>query len=335
MLCLAILANAQSTEVQTVAEFKGQQLTGITVTKEGTIFINFPRWREGVEHAVAKLDENGNAQPFPNTSWNSWEIGQEPAPEAFVAVQSVVAYDDKLYVLDTRNPQFNGVLDAPRIFVFDHNSGELITTYLLYQRSYYPNSYINDLRIDEERGFVYMTDSNEPGLVVLNLENRDNRRVLDHHESTTAEQGFLLIDGQRWENTVHTDGIALSPDRKELYFHTLTGYKLHKVSTDLLITGTPADIRQGVQLVEKTAAPDGMIFDQQGNLYYADLENQKVLYRTPEGAVETLVEGAAVKWADTFSIYGGFLYYTNSRINEVATGNLSEMIFSVKKVKLP
>jgi hypothetical protein len=34
----------------------------------------------------------------------------------FIGVQSVVAFENKLYVLDTSSPLFGAVLDAPRLF---------------------------------------------------------------------------------------------------------------------------------------------------------------------------------------------------------------------------
>ena len=84
----------------------------------------------------------------------------------------------------------------------------------------------------------------------------------------------------------------------------------------------------------KTSAPDGMIFEEAGNLYFADLENHKIMYRTPDGSIETLVEGDKVKWADTFSIYDGYLYFTNSRIHE-ARGDISNIDFTLNKISLP
>ena len=94
-----------------------------------------------------------------------------------------------------------------------------------------------------------------------------------------------------------------------------------------------AKIEASVTFEAKTAAPDGMIFDQKGNLYYADLEHNKIDYITPNGTIKTLVEGDKVKWADTFSIYDGYLYYTNSRINE-ASGDISDLKFTINKVDI-
>jgi sugar lactone lactonase YvrE len=47
--------------------------------------------------------------------------------------------------------------------------------------------------------------------------------------------------------------------------------------------------KKSVKLVAKTAAPDGMIFDENGTLYFADLENKllctanKMAVFTPSG----------------------------------------------------
>ncbi len=38
-------------QVIAVAAFKGQQVTGVTLTDAGRIFVNFPRWRKGVDNS--------------------------------------------------------------------------------------------------------------------------------------------------------------------------------------------------------------------------------------------------------------------------------------------
>jgi hypothetical protein len=45
-----------------------------------------------------------------------------------------------------------------------------------------------------------------------------------------------------------------------------------------------------------------MIFDENGTLYFADLENNKIMYRKQDGSIHTLVEGEKIRWADTLSI---------------------------------
>ncbi|WP_372645308.1 L-dopachrome tautomerase-related protein [Ancylomarina sp.] len=331
--CVNQKSTSDKSDVIEVVQFKGQQVTGVSVSHTGRVFVNFPRWRESVENSVVEVAADGKIISYPSEKWNKWEIGKSISDSVFVAIQSVVAHNDDLYVLDTRNPLFAGVKDAPRLFVFDLNTNRLKDILVLSPKSYKPTSYINDLRIDERNNCIYMTDSGEPGLVVLNLSTKESKRVLDHHYSTRAETDHLTINGVKWNNTVHSDGIAFNSKTNRLYYHSLTGYNLYSVSADLLNNGDKEQIEADVKLVAKTAAPDGMIFDDKGNLYFADLENNKIQYLTPDGKINTLCEGEKIRWADTFSIFNGYLFYTNSRINETQNG-VSDLTFSINKIKI-
>lgn len=326
---LMLIACNQENEVEQVITFKGQQVTGVTVTAEGRIFANFPRWRERVENSVVEINDEKRSSPYPNEKWNSWKLGNPIEENVFLAVQSVVAFDGVLYVLDTRNPLFQGVLDQPRIFAFDLNSNELISTYLLSENVYHHDSYINDLRVDKKKQKIYLTDSGHAGLVVLDLKTKKSIRILDNHYSTQSEVNRLNFENGVWENTVHSDGIAFDAKNDYLYFHALTGYSLYRLSTNEIL-----DAENKVEFVAKTSAPDGMIIDESGGLYFADLEHNKIMkmdLQTKEKSV--FAEGDKVRWADTFSIFDGYLYFTNSRINETSD-DISIMSFSINKIKL-
>lgn len=325
--------NSIQSNIVPVAEFKGQQVTGVTVSKTGRVFANFPRWRPTVEYSVVEVGSDGSSKPFPNIGWNRWKPGNPVSDSAFVAVQSVVANAGKLYVLDTRNPLWKGVVDAPRIFVFNLENHALEDVLVLSKNSFKPGSYVNDLRIDEAHQAIYMTDSNEPGLIVYNWAKRQSRRVLENHYSTSAEADHLTIDGRKWNNAVHSDGIALNLQNNRLYYHALTGYTLYSASTALLREGAPEEIEKDIVKEAETPATDGMVFDPSGNLYMADLGHVGIVYLSPKGKINTLCKGKNVGWADTFSIYDGYLYYTNSRIHEVK-GDVSDMVFTIYKVRL-
>ncbi|BDD02564.1 L-dopachrome tautomerase-related protein [Aureibacter tunicatorum] len=331
--CFFIVSIVYGQKPVRLAKFKGMQVTGITVSSSGRIFANFPRWRKDVPVSVVEVSPiDGSYSDYPDTDFNRWKIGDKPE-DIFMAVQSVIAHENNLYVLDTRNPLFEGVVDAPRIFVFDLRDNQLIKTYKLSEGVFHKDSYINDLRVDNELGKIYMTDSGHAGLVILDMKSGKNFRVLDNHYSTKAEANFLTIDGKKWKNTVHSDGIALDEKKGKLYYHSLTGYSLYAVDTESLAENSPA-LGEKVELVSKTPAPDGMIFDKKGNLYFADLEHHSIKYLTPRGKIKTLYKGKKVRWADTFSIFEDYLYYTNSRIHE-ADGDISDMYFSIYKIKLP
>jgi sugar lactone lactonase YvrE len=304
----------------------------MTVTEKGRVFANFPRWRKGVPFAVAEVMPDGTPKPYPNKELNSWEIGQ-PVSEKFICVQAVVAHKGKLYILDTANPMFAGIISQPKVYVYDLNTDTLEKTYTFPENVVKKTSYINDLRIDDKKEKIYLTDSGAAGLVIIDINTGLYTRVLDDHPYTKAEADHLTFKGKVWKNTVHSDGIELDVKKDILYFHALTGYTLYGIKTGDLLDAEKLKTVKPFRL--KTGAFDGMIIDDKGDIYFADLEKNKIQYLTPDRKrIKTLVEGDAVKWADTFSIYNGYLYFTNSRVNE-AGGDISGLDFTINKVKLP
>lgn len=321
----------KSVRLETVVTFKGIQVTGITLSERGRMFVNFPRWRDGVPYSVAEVLRDGTHRPYPDPETNTWENGDEPRPGKFVCVQSVVASGGKLYVLDTKNPSMKEVVDEPMLYVYDLDGDRLVRQYGL-GRSTKRHSYTNDLRVDAKNGKIYMTDSGAAGLIVLDIESGDSYRILDDHPFTRAEFSRFNPGGKPYTGTIHSDGIALDRQHDMLFFHALTGYTLYGIPTSQLI-GRKVD--EGQIFSMKTPAPDGMIFDDEGRLYMGDLERGAVVYLTPDRReLRTLAEGGDISWPDTFAIHDGYLYFTNSRIHE-AVGDISQMTFPVNKIKLP
>lgn len=325
------MSKLEENKLEEVTSFKGIQVTGIGICQMGRIFVNFPRWRNGVPYSVAEVMKDGSHQPYPDREMNTWENGDKISPDKFVCVQSVVAHQGKLYVLDTKNPSMKQILDVPVIYVFDLPTNRLINTYQLAD-STKQTSYTNDLRVDDKAGKIYLTDSGAPGLIVVDIVSGENYRVLDNHPFTTAEVNHINAGGKGYDGTIHSDGIALDRKNDILYFHALTGYTLYGIPTAQLIS---REIDEDKIFRMKTPCPDGMIMDESGNLYMGDLEKSAVVYLTSDRTeIHTLVEGGNISWPDSFAIYNNELYFTNSRIHE-ATGDISEMTFPVDKVKLP
>lgn len=333
LIALLSTASAQAVEAEKVAEIKGTQITGVTVSSKGDVFVNAPNWRDDVEFAVAKVTDNGEFKPYPNAATNACVAKSIVRDDCFLAVQSVVAHGDKLYVLDTRNPKFQGVIDAPRLFVVDLSSGNIDKVLTLSEQAYHPHSYINDLRVDDKTNRIYLTDSNAAGIVVYNLEDDTSYRILDDHDSTRAQLDKLNIAGTVFNATVHSDGIALDTLNDTLYFHALTGYRLYAINTDDIQPNTNAELAPKVRMVAETGAPDGLFYHR-GNVYLADLERHLIQYLTPSLDLRTLVSGDDVSWADTFGLYNNSLYYTNSKIH-LAGEDVSDLSFEVFKVPLP
>jgi sugar lactone lactonase YvrE len=312
------------------------QVTGITVTEDGRMFVNFPKWRQNIPFSVVEVTKDNNNLPYPNKDMNSWKIGDPIVDDKFISVQSVVAKDQKLYVLDTANPLFKGIITSPRIYVFDLTTNKLVKSYTIPSESpnsvVETNSYVNDLVIDDKNNKMYMTDSGVAGIIILDLKTETFKRVLNNHKYTLAEKDQLTINGKPFMFTVHSDGIAFDPKKNILYIHALTGYTLYGIKTSELEKKNPK-----TQIVLKTSAPDGMVVDKNGNLYFADLENHQIKYLKNDGkTIVTLAKNQGISWADSFSINKCSLYFTDSRIHEVmGLEDISKFEFNINKVALP
>ncbi|MGI4980631.1 MAG: L-dopachrome tautomerase-related protein [Janthinobacterium lividum] len=149
--------------LETVATFNGPMPTGVTVSRSGRIFVNFPRWGDDVPFTVAEVVK-GKAVAFPNAEVNDWAGRSRPNPNAylneadnqthFVSVQSVVVDpEDRLWVLDTGAPLLKSVVPGgAKMVCIDLASNKIIKTILLPPETAGPNSYMNDVRFDLRKG---------------------------------------------------------------------------------------------------------------------------------------------------------------------------------------
>jgi len=302
-------------ELELVAE-SPRQWTGVAVSRQGRIFVNFPRWSDDVPVSVAEV-KDGAIHPWPDTAWNSWTPGSAE-PQRFVGVQSVVIDDqDRLWVLDTGNAWFKGVIAPPRLHQFDLD-GQLVRTYAFEPDISSGSSYLNDVRFDTRRGVAYLTDSQAGGLVVLDLKSGAARKVLREHPSTHAEDSGLTVMGKRLNRSIQSDGIALSLDGDTLYWTVLTGHSLWRIPTQALRDPSLTDeaLAQQLERVATIVATDGILFDRHGTLWLGGLEDSSIARYVPGSAYEPVIQDARLRWPDSFAEGPeGKIYVTTTQIH--------------------
>lgn len=305
-----------------------RQWTGVAVSSGGTVFVSYPRWSDEAGFSVGRFDRDGVVHAFPDLNWNTWTPGADPANH-FVCVQSVVVDRlGRLWVLDPASPKFAGVVPGgAKLVCFDTATGQMLHNYRFAAPIVRPDSYLNDVRIDPDSGYAYITDSGVGGLVVLELATGTARRVLDSSPATHAEDIPVVINGEPWLRDgktprINADGIALSRDGQMLYFHALTGKTLSCIRTQWLQDDRVSE-NQLAGLVQRVGVDrpcDGMEIDLAGNVYLTDIERSAITRVVPNGdgtvRYEKLVTDSRLEWPDSLAWdISGNLYVTTSRIN--------------------
>jgi hypothetical protein len=75
-------------QLERVATFDGPMPTGVTVSRSGRIFVNFPRWGDQVDFTVAEL-KDGKPVAYPDPDINHPD--QSKPGEHLISVQSVLS----------------------------------------------------------------------------------------------------------------------------------------------------------------------------------------------------------------------------------------------------
>ena len=327
--------------LEPVAYFNGAMPTGVTVSQQGRIFVNFPKWGDDVQFTVAEL-RKGEAVAYPDAEINHTDPNNLAA--AFVSVQSVVVDPvDRLWILDTGSPLFQPTkYGGPKLVCVNLNTGQVNKRILFPQEVALPTTYLNDVRFDLRRGsegMAFITDSAQKGpngIIVVDLASGQSWRRLHDHPSTKAEelQTFLpIVEGrpfleQQPDGSVKhgasmgSDGIAISADGARLYYCPLGSRNLYSVSTDALADRSLDEREVGNTVIDegdKGGASDGLESDAAGYIYSTNYEHNAILRRGADRKWETVIHHPCLLWPDTLSVAAdGYLYVTANQLHRQA-----------------
>lgn len=343
---------AANSPLQVVAEFTDPQMVGVAVAPGGEMFACFPRWDYNPVYPIAKVGPNNTLTPYPNASWCMWNDSVKSEPlKHWICPQTVFA--DKsgmVWILDPAAPGLKfTVPGGPKLVKTDPKTGQVLLT-IPFPADVAPRkSYLNDVRIDLQNNYAYLTESGTGALVVTDLKTLKSRRLLANHPSTKAVKGLVvkaeghpMIDAQGKPAQFNVDGIALSTDNSYLYYCPLTGHTLYRIKTAALRDAalSEAQLAQAVETVGEIPASDGLEIDAANNVYLTSFEQSALLRRTPAGKIETVAKDSRLQWPDTYSFAAdGNLYVANSAIHKTATWNKGvgqpRQPFRIFKMALP
>jgi sugar lactone lactonase YvrE len=289
--------------------------TGVAVSEEGRVFVNFPRWGT-ISLSVAEV-KNNQLIPYPNNEWNTWSASKTPE-DHFVCVQSVyVDKENYLWILDPASIKGSVVNDGAKLLKVDLQTDSILQVIYFNDKVAPLSSYLNDIRVDTELNYAYLTCSGMGAIIVIDLNTGTSKRLLANHYSTKAEDIQLNINKQSIDFAVHSDGLALTNDGKELYYKVLTGRTLYKITTSALRDESlnNSELESEIITVAETIPCDALEFDPDGYLYFTSIEDNSIYRMLPGGDLLLVVTDDRLKWPDSFSIsQSGDIYVTTSRI---------------------
>jgi sugar lactone lactonase YvrE len=309
---------------------------GIKVDQQGNYYVSVPRWAHGIPATMNRIVMK-NGQPlleaFPSWEWNT--------ARNVYALQSVLGYEideyNRMWILDQGKIAYEPSPEgSQKLVIWDLNQNQLIDSIVIPNEiAPYRTSFLNDVVVDNQNGFAYITDSGngwpdhplDGGIIVFNMRTKSFRRVLDQHYSTQDFPGFHFeIDYQPVFKSkplkIGSDGIALSADRSTLYYCQVTGRNLYAIDTTLLRDfQTPLEeINRAVQSVgSKGTTTDGMNADNKGNIFYTMLEGKGIGFYHPEtNSFNNFVSDDRMLWVDGVAFdQRGSILFNNNRLHQM------------------
>lgn len=281
------------------AKWKSSALFGKTLVQglkfdsAGNIYVTTARWGGAdMPGTVSKLVKSGDSYEL--AAFPSAELNSVANPKGLKAVLGFeVDENDVMWLLDQGH--IAGAPSGPgdeKLVLWDIKANKEVQ-----RLEFGPElsdkkcSFLNDVVVDNEAGFAYIADSgifSDPlcgGLIVYDRKANTARRVLNASKFTNDEAQFsFAINGRQvlknGRMRTGADGIALSGDKKTLYWTNLTGNTLYSLPTALLRDATVSEAElEGAVRVEVVlpSNTDGLTADKAGNVYLTALQLNGVL----------------------------------------------------------
>ena len=330
----------------------------IRINNKGILFISVPRHLFGDEidsYIPGTINTliNGKLKPWPNEKENNFDKGR---------IHSIVGFEidleGNLYLLNHKK-------NKERELLIYHHNGTLTDIYNLNDVTIHKDheSFLSNIVLDLVYNFAYIADTGKisekdfknddlknhtkSNLIVLNLKTGVAIRFMQKHMSTIPNLEHKQINDKININNIGLYGLALSCDKRFLYYSPVKSNKLYSVSTFYLQEERTIRNKDIIEYNKKTPAFE-FISSARGLFYYTSIEENSILVNFYERLL-TFENLRSVLYGNIFdknvpvslAFNGttGYLYYLVNRHNIFVNDNLNKELnieennFFIYKVK--
>ncbi|CAL2090431.1 L-dopachrome tautomerase-related protein [Tenacibaculum sp. 190524A05c] len=320
--------------LQIVAEFESRP-GNVAVSNDGRIFTTM----HPLDNSPFQLLEivDSSKKPFPNEDYQK-NGGEASDSKIDTPLGIRIDKNNVLWIIDMGQN-----LGKTRLFAFDISSRKEVFRFDFPEDVAPKGSFIQDLAVDEENGWVYLADIANPGILAVDTKNKTVRRFAN--ESVQSEDIDMIINN----NVINFGGaparvavnpITLSNDRNTLFYGAMNGTKWYSVSAELFREGKEdEEISKVIKVVGKKPISDGAATDSKGNHYFTNLQEHGIDRLTASGELKPVIRDTSIDWADNVAVSNdGWLYIVINQLYKAPafTGaeDLGQKPYYIKKIKL-
>ena len=307
---------------------------GMTITPDGEYIVSVHQFYPGSNYKVIRFDKKLDRWvPFPNLEMNTGK--------AAINLDSVLGLkcdeDGIVWMLDNGRDGEK----RPKLIAWDTKNDKEHRVILLQDEALVETSFVNDLVLDPEEPFIYISDpasGPDAALIVVDLTTNTSRRVLSGSMFVRPENGVeLTIDGEKVamkkpdgssEQAMRgVNPIAIDRKGNWLYFGAMNSHTLFRLPTRVLRDPKPrAPGEYKIEQYGRKPICDSMTIDVKGNIYFGDIRagaiTQHLVDEKPTDQYKLLVDDPRIVWPDglCFGI-DGKLHFFCSQLNRSAVYN--------------
>ncbi len=285
----------------------------VAVAPDGRVFATFHPLGDARLQLAEAVD--GQLRPYPDMTVQN---GGAAATDATLDTPLGISVDRKgrLWVID-----MGLKLGKTRLWSFDLKTGKLARKYELPAEIAPKGSFVQDFAIDEARGWAYLADIANPGIIALNLDSGAARRF-GGHAALQAEDVDMTIDG-RVVNfggkpaRVGINPITLSADRETLYFGAMNGTTWYRLPARLLREGADdAAIAAAIAPAGPKPISDGVATGADGTHWFTDLQRHAIVRLGRDGKLRDALRDPRLQWPDNLALSGdGWVYMSVNQLD--------------------